>query len=239
MTLIPNQSNSPSPQEPRSEAPENVDLTQATEGVDTSTPTPTSTTAPEAEPEVDLDSIINSLSTEGEDATPVTPETIDFSNPKFAELDKGFKEALGIDLKSAFEQFTQAQAIIEQQRVAIEQQAGQQLLSQLSKDWGVTDAELDKRVGTLLEIAQKLPEAERAKYDSIDGLKKLWARVEKAKGGSTGKKSNGVTGTAGSPKASYKASEIRDMMLKDPALYNRSQALIQAALTEGRVIQDL
>jgi hypothetical protein len=237
MTLIPSQSNSPSPQEPRSEAPENVDLTQATEGVQVDTPTPT----PDAEPEVDLDSIINSLSTEGEDATPVTPETIDFSNPKFAELDKGFKEALGIDLKSAFEQFTQAQAIIEQQRVAIEQQAGQQLLSQLSKDWGVTDAELDKRVGTLLEIAQKLPEAERAKYDSIDGLKKLWARVEKAKGGGTGtgKKSNGVTGTAGSPKASYKASEIRDMMLKDPALYNRSQALIQAALAEGRVIQDL
>jgi hypothetical protein len=236
MTLIPNQSNSPSPQAPQSE-PENVDLSQ-TEGGVTSPASSPSTETPE--PEVDLDSIINSLASEGEEASPATPETIDFSNPKFAELDKGFKEALGIDLKSAFEQFTQAQAIIEQQRVAIEQQAGQQLLSQLSKDWGVTDAELDKRVGTLLEIAQKLPEAERAKYDSIDGLKKLWARVEKAKGGGTGgKKGNGVTGTAGSPKASYKASEIRDMMLKDPALYNRSQALIQAALAEGRVIQDL
>jgi hypothetical protein len=188
----------------------------------------------------DLDAVISSMNVGEKEGSAEEGEEfiIDFTNPKYAELDKGFKDILGIDLKSAYDQFVQAQQIITQQQQAIEQQAAQQTLSQLSNEWGVTGLELDKRLDTILKLVDKMPAAKRAEYDSIDGIKSLWTRIENSKGGKVTTKSNGVTGGQASPKR-YTQKGIRDMMMRNPTQYNQMQMELQAAFEQGRVDMDM
>jgi hypothetical protein len=202
--------------------------------------TPTVETAIEestTESDLDLDAIIESLP--GDEPTSTEPEdvTAKFDTPEFEGFNKQFKETVGVDVKEAYEAFTQIQKQNEELRQQLEQQQAQVTLSTLSSEWGVTTAELDRRVNKVLqlvaEMEKKLP-GSSSKYDSYDGIKQLWSHIEKK-----GAKSAPTTGGGKTePKSKFKASELRQMMHKDPDKYNQLQSVIAQAWANGEVIDD-
>jgi exonuclease VII large subunit len=201
----------------------------------------------EATPEVaqvestdnDDDALIDLLADEPEETTTAdTPP--DFDSPEMSKLSQDFKKAMGVDLKEAYQQFTQAATQLAEMQSALQEQAAQTALSTLSTNWGVTGEELDKRVKRVLAITEKMSEKDRAKYDSVEGIQKLWDKIASKRAGQTPGNSgqNGST-SANAGKRTYKTSELRDLMTRNPTLYNSQQAQIEAAFREGRVIDDL
>lgn len=203
-------------------------------------PAPNLPDAPDAPP-ADDDPELNALLADDneEDEVEAKVKEPDFETPEAKKLAEQFKEILGVDLKDALKQYTDTAAQLQQMQQQVQEQAAQVALSQLSTAWGVTGAELDKRVERVLKAAEKLSPEQRAKYDSPEGIQKLWARIESVKANQA-PGSSGKSGTpSGVSKQTFKTSELRDMMIKNPVLYNSQQAAIERAFAEGRVVDDL
>jgi hypothetical protein len=208
-----------------------------TEAIETvETPTVETTEESTTESDLDLDAIIDSLP--GDEPT-TEPEdvTAKFDTPEFEGFNKQFKETVGVDVKEAYEAFVQIQKQNEELRQQLEQQQAQVTLSTLSSEWGVTTAELDRRVNKVLQLVaemEKKSPGSSSKYDSYEGIKQLWSHIEKK-----GAKSAPTTGGGKTePKSKFKASELRQMMHKDPDKYNQLQAVIAQAWANGEVIDD-
>lgn len=74
----------------------------------------------------------------------------------------------------------------------------------------------------------------REKYDSLEGIMQIWEKLEGSKGKVKSAPSSGGQKTA-TPEKRYKQSEIREMMMNNPTLYDQNQQMIAQALKEGRV----
>ena len=103
-------------------------------------------------------------------ALPETPEA-----QKFAE---DFKQYLGFDvteLREGVQSFQQMQKEIQTYRA---QKAVDKQLSDLKSEWKIDGADFDARMEKVVERFGKLPQGERDKFDSIEGTKFIWARIE-------------------------------------------------------------
>ncbi|UVD33196.1 hypothetical protein [Plectonema phage Pbo-yong3] len=171
-----------------------------------------------------------------------TKEGVDFDSPKAQALAKEFKDLMGIDLKEAIDNYTRMTEMVQQQTQRQQEQEYQQTVNTLKSEWGVNDAELNRRVEQVLDYAGKLPENLRAQFDSLKGIQLLWAQIERkagspppaARSGGDAQRSTNPTGVT-----TYRKSELMKMMMEQPALYNSRQAEIARAYEMGAVIDDL
>lgn len=218
------------PQQPQSEA------TEATETVGT---------AEEETLQSLLDAHDSTEVANVEDA-PTTPTTPDFDAPEMKGFADQFKQYMGIDLKEAYESFTsmrdQYASIVEQYNSVKEQSAQQEYqrtVDSLKADWGVNDAEFNRRAQAVLDYVAKLPEGLRQQVDNPEGIKLVWGQIAKREG--TPAKNTAVVpqGQSSVAPQSFKKSELLVMMTKNPALYESMQSQIIAAYEANRVIDDL
>lgn len=208
--------------------------TEAIESLDAPTTEPTAT-EPDVDP--DLAELVDSLP--DDEPTTAEPEdvTAKFDTPEFQDFNAKFKDTVGVDLKEAYNSFLEIQKQNQELRQQLEQQQAQVMLSTLGAEWGVTAAELDRRANKILQLVaemEKKSPGSSKKYDSYDGVKTLWAHIEKK-----GSKSAPTTGGGKTePKSKYRASELRQMAIKDPDKYNQLQSVIMEAWGRGEVIDD-
>lgn len=175
----------------------------------------------------------------GEAATePQAEASIDWNSDKVKQLGEMFKDVLGVDLKSAHEMVMDLQ---KQQAVLAEQQAErafQEQVRSLQDEWGVNEAELNRRLNAVVEYAQKLPEGIRQQVDNPEGFKLLWSRLEgKQAAPKTSSRSSASTATS-SKKYVFKKSEINSMMMQRPEEYSARQGEIAQAFALGQVLDD-
>lgn len=191
--------------------------------------------------DLDLEGILGSLEEDNPD--PKDPEKDgppDFSTPEFAKLSEDFKKALGVDLKDAYEQFTQTSAQYAEMTARVQEMESRQTLSSLQDAWDVTPKELDRRVDAVLAVVGKMSDAQKAKYDSLEGIQGIWDKIEakKATGKTTGTPSTGGQKPTSTAKR-WKGSEIREMMFGNPDLYQQNQGAISEAFRLGLVDNNL
>lgn len=171
-----------------------------------------------------------------------TKEGIDFESPKVQALAKEFKEALGIDLKEAIDNYTQMTQMVQQQTQQRAEQEFQQAATTLKTEWGVNDAELNRRVSAVLDYANKLPEGLRQQFDSVKGVQLLWAQLERKSGGAPPQaSSSGDAQRSTNPSGvqTFRKSELMKLMMEKPGTYTKMQAEIERAYAAGKVIDDL
>lgn len=187
--------------------------------------------------DLDLEGILGSLEEDNPDPKGEEKDgPPDFSTPEFAKLSEDFKKALGVDLKDAYEQFTQTATQYTEMTAKMQEMESRQTLSSLQDAWDVTPKELDRRVDAVLTVVGKMSDAQKAKYDSLDGIQEIWKKIE-------AKKSSGMTAstpsTGGQKPTStakrWKATEIREMMFSNPDLYQQNQGAIAEAFRQGLV----
>lgn len=187
----------------------------------------------EEEEELDLDAIVSDLSEaeEGEKPTEVDPT----SKPEFVKLAADFKDAMGIDLKEAMDAFNATKAEMQSMQAKIQEMEAQRTLADLQDVWDVTPKELDRRVEAVLAVFNKMTEAQKEKYNTLEGVQQIWTSIE-------GKKAKVAPSSGGqkpaTPVKRYKMSEIRDMMLSNPTLYDQNQAMLEEAFKQGLVDND-
>lgn len=187
--------------------------------------------------DLDLEGILGSLEEDNPDPKdPAVDGPPDFSTPEFAKLSEDFKKALGIDLKDAYEQFTQTATQYAEITAKMQEMESRQTLSSLQDAWDVTPKELDRRVDAVLAVVGKMSAAQKAKYDSLEGIQDIWAKIEakKATGKTAGTPSTGGQKPTSTAKR-WKASEIREMMFSNPDLYQQNQGAIAEAFRQGLV----
>jgi hypothetical protein len=193
-----------------------------------------------------LQSLLDAHDSTVEDTTPTNPTNPDFDTPEMKGFADQFKQYMGIDLKEAYESFTsmrdQYASIVEQYNSVKEQSAQQEYqrtMDAIKTDWGVNDAEFNRRAQAVLNYVAKLPEGLRQQVDNPEGIKLVWGQIAKREGTPT--KNNVVVpqGQSNVSPQSFKKSELLVMMTKNPALYESMQAQIIAAYEAGRVIDDL
>lgn len=192
---------------------------------------------PEEGEDLDLEGILGSLEEDNPDPKdPLVDVPPDFSTPEFAKLSEDFKKALGVDLKAAYEQYTQTAAQYAEMTARVQEMESRQTLSSLQDAWDVTPKELDRRVDAVLAVVGKMSDAQKAKYDSLDGIQEIWKKIEakKATGKTTGTPSTGGQKPTSTAKR-WKASEIRTMMFENPDLYQQNQGAISEAFRLGLV----
>ena len=184
------------------------------------------------DPDIDLDSLL------AEDEAPSTPEPPKPDTPEFKALAKQFQEVMGIDLGEAFTQFSAVTAQMEAMQARIQESDSRDTLQALQDGWDVTPSELDRRVAQVLKVVGKMTPEQKARYDSLEGIQKLWGRIEgsKAKSAPASGGTKATQSTTDVP--TFKTSDLRKMMLRDPELYNRQQGVIAAAYAAGRVTDD-
>ncbi|ABI33182.1 head scaffolding protein [Phormidium phage Pf-WMP4] len=171
-----------------------------------------------------------------------TTEGIDFDSPKVQALAKDFKEALGIDLKQAIDTYTQMTQMVQQQTQQQAEQEFKQAATTLKTEWGVNDAELNRRVSAVLDYANKLPENLRQQFDSVKGVQLLWAQIERKSGGAPPQaSSSGDAQRSTNPTGvkTFRKSELMKLMMEKPSTYTKMQAEIARAYEAGTVIDDL
>lgn len=178
--------------------------------------------------------------------TPTTPTTPDFDAPEMEGFADQFKQYMGIDLKEAYESFTsmrdQYASIVEQYNAVKEQSAQQEYqrtVDNLKAEWGVNDAEFNRRAQAVLDYVAKLPEGLRQQVDNPEGIKLVWGQIAKREGTPTKNTAVAPQGQSNAAPQSFKKSELMVMMTKNPALYESMQPQIIAAYEANRVIDDL
>jgi hypothetical protein len=189
--------------------------------------TPTTLAEPTTSEEPDeLDIILS------EEETPAPLEGGDFE-----AFNEQFKKYMGIDLKDATAKFetlvAQYEAVVANQNA----QSAQVALAHLTQTWGVSPEEVDRRVEQVLKVADKLSPAERAKYDSAEGVAQLWDRIEASRSRGKTPSSRGGDTTSASAEV-FKASEVYQLMRNDPKAYNAIVPQLEVAIREGRYIDD-
>lgn len=210
----------------------------------TEEPTPPATEPPKEGEEQSLEDKLNALLDGHEAEKPKETETTtdevkppDFEAPEFQAFNDQFKQYMGVDLKTAYEQYAEMTKALSQFQQQTELNTAQQAAQSLQKDWGVNDAEFNRRTEAVMKYADTLPPDLKSQFDSVEGIKLLWARLDKqkapsAKGGATG------TRSASAPQQ-FKKSELFAMMQNDPAKYTSLQGAIKNAYETGNVIDDL
>jgi hypothetical protein len=192
----------------------------------------------EGEEELDIDDIVGSLdSGEEEGEKPPVDTKPDFEKPEFAELSNQFEELMGVDLKTAYEHFTKSAEHIQTLTAKLQEMESQRTLQELQDTWDVTPKELDRRVNAVLKVFDKMKPAQVEKYNNLEGVQKIWESIESKKGGTQVAPSSGGQKPV-TPVKRYKQSEIRDMMLNNPTLYDQNQAALSEAFRLGLVDSD-
>lgn len=142
--------------------------------------------------------------------TPELPDTPEAK--KFAE---DFKQYLGFDvseLREGIQTFKAMQQEIIQYKT---QKAVDASMKQLQQEWGVDSGEFEQRMSMVLDRFNKYPAELKAKLDSVEGAKLLWAKIEqeaRAKGKQVPRlerTSNPVA--SGTPKPMFTWAEISAM----------------------------
>lgn len=166
------------------------------------------------------------------------PTAPNFDTPEAQAFNDQFKQLVGVDLKTAYEQYTSMATAMQEQQAAMQQQQANVAVNALQEKWGVNEAEFNTRVEKVLAYTAKLSESDRAMFDSVDGIDRIWSRI----GGkqSAPPISGGRQGGADSvqPKT-FRKSELQDMMLNNPKLYSSMQAAIRNAYESGSVVDDI
>ena len=186
--------------------------------------------------ELDLDAIVSDLSEGEEEGKEEGGEVEDpTTKPEFVKLAEDFKAAMGVDLKEAMDAFNQTKAEMQAMQQRIQEMEAERTLSDLQNAWDVTPKELDRRVDAVLKVFNKMSDAQKEKYNSMEGVQQIWASIES-------KKSKAAPSSGGQKPATpikrYKQSEIRDMMLNNPKLYDQNQAMLEEAFKQGLVDND-
>jgi hypothetical protein len=193
---------------------------------------------PEAQDDgLDLDSIVSSLETENAETEAKEPEAPDFEKPEFTKLANDFKEMMGVDLKQAYDAYVQSTQQLQAMQAKIQEMEAQRTLADLQEVWDVTPKELDRRVNAVLKVFDKMKPEQVEKYNSREGVQQIWASIEKSKAGVTAAPSSGGKKPVTTGKR-YKKSEIRDMMMNNPTLYDQNQQQISEAFRLGLVDPD-
>lgn len=207
--------------------------TELEEGEELEVTSPETPEEGDEEEDLDLEAILGDDPEEKKE-----PIVADPSTPEFKELAKQFQDVMGVDITKALEQFNQMTEQMAAMQSRIQETESRDTLASLQDSWDITPTELDRRVDKVLKVFNKMNDAQKKRYDSLDGIKALWTKIESssaksapASGGE--KKSKGDT-----KQPSYKTSDLRKMMRENPSLYDSSQALIQAAYKAGRVTDD-
>lgn len=186
----------------------------------------------EEEAEFDFDSIAGELDS-GEE--PEAPAELDKESPAFVKLANDFKEAMGVELKDALETFNETKRQLDEMRQELQAQRSRDTLGSLQDAWDVTPKELDRRVDLVLKTFAKMTPKQVEKYDSLQGIQDMWAKID----GSKSKQAPSSGGQkATTPTKRYKQSEIRDMMMNNPKLYDQSSAMLSEAFRLGLVDSD-
>jgi hypothetical protein len=184
------------------------------------------------EEELDIDSLIDELDADTQEAT---PEKLDTESPEFVKLAQDFKTAIGIELKDAIESFQQSQKYLQELQAKVQEMESQRTLADLQDAWDVTPKELDRRVDAVLKVYNKMTPAQQSKYDSVQGVQDLWAKIE-GKSSKTAPSAGGKK--SATPVKRYKQSEIRKMMMETPELYDQNQQILAQAFRDGLVDLD-
>lgn len=181
-----------------------------------------------------LDAAEAEQTTTAETETPAPP---DFNAPEMADLKAMFEEKMGISLEEAYKRYTETVQTAEQAAEA----AAQATVKRIQSEWGVNDAEFNRRAALVTEYAQKLSPELQAKFDSVEGVQEIWRRIEgKSKPATTAKSraSGGVSPRTTEAKPTFKRSELQEMQIKQPKKYTQMQSTIAKAYQEGRVLDD-
>ena len=182
--------------------------------------------------ELDLDAIVSELDSSEEEPTAVEDPT---SKPEFVKLAEDFKAAMGVDLKEAIDAFNATKQEMQAMQARLQEMEAQRTLQELQDIWDVTPKELDRRVEAVVAVFKKMSDAQKEKYNSLEGVQQIWASIES-------KKSKAAPSSGGQKPSTtvkrYKLSEIRDMMLNNPTLYNQNQAILEQAFKDGLVDKD-
>jgi hypothetical protein len=170
-------------------------------------------------------------------ASEKTPATVpNWDDPAKADFFKEFENVLGIPLREAYENYTQAVSSFQElQQRAQEQQMASDLRT-LQDAWGVNQTELDTRVEAVLAEIEKMPPHLKAQVDSVEGIQLVWSRLDKGKSVASRQASYAAPKQA-EPK--YRKSQLREMMQRDPGMYHSLQAEIQRAYAAGQVLDDV
>lgn len=184
----------------------------------------------------DLDAVLDAAeATQAptEEAQAWTPP--DFNAPEMADLKAAFEEKMGISLEDAYAKYTEAVELTSR----TEEQQTVDTVRQIQAAWGVNDAEFNRRAVAVTEYVSKLSPEDQKKLDSVAGVQKVWARIEKqSKVGGKSRASGGVSPRTQEAKPTFKKSELMEMQIKDPKKYTSLQSKISQAYREGRVTND-
>lgn len=182
------------------------------------------------EDEFDFEAIAGELD-KGEDP----PAEFDKESPAFVKLAADFKEAMGLDLGEAMSTFTETKRQLDDMRQELDNYRSQQTLNSLQDAWDVTPKEMDRRVDLVLKTFKKMTPKQVAKYDSLEGIQKMWTEIDGAKSKSAPSSGGQKTAT---PTKRYKQSEIRKMMMENPGLYDKQADALNEAFRLGLVDSD-
>lgn len=169
------------------------------------------------------------------------PNAIDYESPKVKALAEQFQNELGIDLKSAIENYQRMTQIVEQQAQQQAQQEYRTAAQSLMEGWGVNDAEFNRRVSAVLDYANTLPPDLAKQFDSVQGIQLLWTQIEKRSANAPTARSSGDAQRSTNPTGAktFRKSELMTMMATNPQAYNAMQAEIMRAYETGNVIDDV
>lgn len=186
---------------------------------------------------------LNAALDEYEGTTETTEEPVEefsYESEQFQALEKFVKDKLGIpSLKDAVEAINALQEKVASFEQAQAAQTVQTVQNTLQAEWGVTEAEYNRRITLVSEYHSNLLKQNPAlakQLDNAEGIQLIWSRLDKTK------KSPGVTakgvGSVGSKGRTFKKSEITNWMLNDPATYQANAAAIAEARKAGRITND-
>lgn len=142
---------------------------------------------------------------------------------------------MGVELKDALETFNETKRQLDEMRQELQAQRSRDTLGSLQDAWDVTPKELDRRVDLVLKTFAKMTPKQVEKYDSLQGIQDMWAKIDSSKS-KQAPSSGGQKATT--PTKRYKQSEIRDMMMNNPKLYDQSSAMLSEAFRLGLVDSD-
>ena len=142
---------------------------------------------------------------------------------------------MGLDLGDAMATFTETKRQLDDMRQELDNYRSQQTLNSLQDAWDVTPTEMDRRVDLVLKTFKKMTPKQVAKYDSLEGIQKMWTEIDSAKSKSAPSSGGQKTAT---PTKRYKQSEIRKMMMENPSLYDQQADALNEAFRNGMVDSD-
>lgn len=122
---------------------------------------------------------------------------------ELGQLDEQLLAAYGMTAADVF-------GFVEQQRTAQAQQ-------QLQAEWGVDSAEVSRRVKMVHDYVQRLPPAQQALYQTVDGIQVLYHKLAKESGQAPtfDRSSPGTMATPSGTNVMYTRSQLRSMTEAD------------------------